>query len=79
MKSRTLSPDAQVTLLLSSRLALPTGPATARVHPLSPSEWNELAAVLVAHELRPGALLGMDSSAIQSQLGLQPDYADRVG
>lgn len=67
-----------MTLLLTSHLALPKGPAADKLQPLSPSEWNQLAAQLKSLELRPGVLLSWDRSAVQTQLGLDRDDAERI-
>lgn len=74
MKPGPLLPDAQVTLLLCSHLS--KGPAAAK--PLTPGEWNDLAQVLVAQRLSPGAMLDMDGSSFQAQLGLSPEQAERL-
>lgn len=73
MKSK-LTPDA---LLLCSHLALPKGTG-AKLQPLSPSEWNELAGKVVAKGLRPGHLLDMTQEQLQAEAGLAAELSDRL-
>ncbi len=76
MKSN-LNADAQVILLLCSHLAAPKA-ADGKLKPLSPTEWNGLAATLVKRRLRPGQILDWSRDQLQSELAITPELADRL-
>ncbi len=69
-----ITPDSQVLLLLCSQLGLDDDSAKA----LTLREWNPLARKLQSKTLRPGALLEMNTSDLQSQLALTPGEAERI-
>lgn len=69
-----ITPDSQVLLLLCSQLGLDGDSAKA----LTLREWNPLARKLQSKTLRPGALLEMNTSDLQSQLALTPEEAERI-
>ena len=71
-----LNADSQAITLLCSALALPRG---AEARPLSPTEWSSLAATIHRSALqRPGALLGLDSKALQEELEVTTEAARRL-
>jgi predicted Rossmann fold nucleotide-binding protein DprA/Smf involved in DNA uptake len=69
-----LSSDAQVVLLLCSRLGLPADES-----PLTLREWNPLAAKIAKSEFgRHGALLEASAAELQANLELTEDDAERL-
>ena len=78
MSAARLSADAQVISLLCSYLALPKGLAAQTVRPLTPTEWNDVAAVLRDRKLRPGSLLAQNAESIQANLAVNPELAERL-
>ncbi len=70
-----LTADAQVTLLLCSRLGLSANFGAA---PLTLKEWNPLARKMQAAELRPEDLLGLDEEDLQKKLELTEEEARRI-
>ena len=72
----TLSTDSQAMLLLCSHLSLS---ADAEPAPLTLRDWNPLARKIAASSVkRPGALLGMETTAMQRELELSNEEALRV-
>lgn len=70
-----VTPDAQVLLLLCSRLDLSP---QASVSALTLREWNLLAQKLQAASLRPGDLLSMNAQELESHLSLTGDEPLRL-
>jgi DNA processing protein len=72
----TLSPDAQVLLLLCSHLGLPSD---TEIKPLTLREWNSLADKIPASPLQqPGEMLGRSVSDLQDLLGLNEQESARL-
>lgn len=74
---KQLLPDSQAILLLCSRLAFPKAQHSS-LQPLTPSEWNDLAAALLSKRLRPSALLAMNAEALQTEVGVKAEAAGRL-
>ena len=71
-----LSADAQAILLLCSHLGLPPNPDPA---PLTLRDWNPLMRKILASSLqRPGALLGLRVSDLQTRLEISIEEAERL-
>lgn len=68
-----LSPDSFSVLLLCSHLVLPDNTS-----PLTLREWNPLARLMQAANLRPADLLQLSMEDLQSQLGLSEPEANRI-
>lgn len=71
----TISNDSQVILLLCSHLGLSSDP---EFPPFTLREWNPLAVKLQSVSLRPGDLLELNLSDLQSQLNLTEEEANRI-
>ncbi len=70
----TLSADSLTLMLLFSKLELDDDSPK----PLTLREWNPLAHILQASDLRPGELLGWDGAELQAHLALSKEQAERM-
>lgn len=73
-----LSEDAQVIVLLCTRLARPDQVKDSGHKPLSPREWHDLALLLHDRSVRPSSLLLLNARRIEDDLGIPPAQAQRL-
>ncbi|HEY6360600.1 MAG TPA: DNA-processing protein DprA [Vicinamibacterales bacterium] len=73
MLDTSVSADAQAVLLLCTTLGLARD-----VKPLSPGEWNRLAAALSERKMRPGDLLGRDATTLGQDASVDDVSPERL-
>jgi len=71
----SISAEGQAVALAASSLALKSERS---LKPLSAPEWHDLSLLIQRAELRPRNLLGMDSTDLRDEIGLESDFADRL-
>lgn len=75
MTTLSISAEGQAVALAASSLALKSERS---LKPLSAPEWHDLSLLIQRAELRPRNLLGMDSTDLRDEIGLESDFADRL-